>query len=73
MEPTKARQIRVYLRGKEAEMLDELCERTAMKDTAVLSLICAAGLRAAADIDYKVPLALKFRVCDGGPLQSSRR
>jgi len=47
-----------------------------MKDTAVLSLVCSAGLRAAKEADYKIPLALKFTVAEvpeGKPLNKIRR
>lgn len=67
MEPTKARQIRVYLRDPEVEMLNELVEISGMKDTAVLSLICSAALRATKEVDYRIPLALKFKVSEGVP------
>jgi len=73
MQPTKARQVRVYLRDRELQMLSELVERTGMKDTAVLSLLCGAALRATKDADYKVPLVLRFRVAEGLEPQEIRK
>lgn len=46
MEVTKPKQVRVYLREPELKMLDDLVEITGMKDTAVLSLLCSAALKA---------------------------
>lgn len=71
MPEIKPKQIRVYLRESEIEMLDALVEMTGMKDTAVLTHLCTAALRAAKEVDYRVPLALKFRVSE--PLESPPR
>jgi hypothetical protein len=65
MESTKPKQIRVYLRDPELKMLNELVEITGMRDTAVLTLLCTAALKAAKEADYRVPLALKFNVAEG--------
>jgi hypothetical protein len=65
MDSTKPKQVRVYLREHELKMLNDLVQITEMKDTAVLSLLCVAALKAAKDADYRLPLALKFRVVEG--------
>jgi hypothetical protein len=65
MEATKAKQIRVYLREQELQMLGELVEISGMKDTAILSLLCSAALRAAKEVSYRVPLALRLTVAEG--------
>ena len=67
MESTKARQVRVYLRDQELKMLEELVEIAGMRDTAVLSILCSAALRAAKEVDYRIPLALKFQILEGLP------
>jgi len=64
MESTKPRQIRVYLREQEMEMLNELVDITGMKDTALLTLLATAALKAAKEADYRVPLALKFTLAE---------
>jgi hypothetical protein len=70
----KAKQVRVYLREPEVRTLNELVEITGMRDTAILSLLCAAALKAAKDANYKLPLALKFRVVeDAQPKAKARR
>jgi hypothetical protein len=46
-------------------MLNELVEITGLKDTYLLTLLCTAALKAAKDVDYRVPLALKLRVAEG--------
>jgi hypothetical protein len=73
MEATKARQVRVYLKEKELQTLNELVERTGMRDTAVLSLLCVAALRAAKEADYRMPLPLKFNISEGSPTPRLRR
>ena len=60
----KPRQVRVYLREKELQMLQDLVEITGMKDTAVLSILCSAALKAAKEVEYHLPLALKFTVTE---------
>jgi hypothetical protein len=65
MDSTKPKQIRVYLREAELQMLNELVEITGIKDTAVLTLLCTAALKAAKEADYRVPLALKFKLAEG--------
>jgi hypothetical protein len=67
MESTKPKQVRVYLREHELKMLNELVEITGMRDTAVLTLLCTAALKAAKEADYRIPLALKFQVSEGIP------
>ncbi len=64
MEMTKPKQVRVYLREPELKMLNELVEITGMKDTAVLTLLCAAALKAAKEADYRIPLAVRFRLAE---------
>lgn len=65
----KPKQIRVYLRESEIEMLDALVEMTGMKDTAVLTHLCTAALRAAKEVNYRVPLGLRFQIFE--PLEPS--
>jgi hypothetical protein len=64
MDSTKPKQVRVYLREQELKMLNDLVEITGIKDTAVLSLLCAAALKAAKDVEYRLPLALRFQVLE---------
>ena len=65
MDSTKPKQVQVYLREREIKMLNELVEITGMRDTAVLSLLCAAALKAAKDADYRIPLAVRFSLAEG--------
>lgn len=64
MDAKKPKQIRVYLLEEELEVLSQLVEITTMKDTAILSHLLKAALRAAKDAEYQVPLALKFNIVD---------
>ena len=65
MDSTKPKQVRVYLREQEIGMLDELVEITGMRDTAVLTLLCSAALKAAKEADYRIPLAVRFKLAEG--------
>jgi hypothetical protein len=65
MDSTKPKQVRVYLREPELKMLNDLVEITGMRDTAVLTLLCAAALKAAKDADYRIPLAVRFKLSEG--------
>jgi hypothetical protein len=67
MDSTKPKQVRVYLREQELKMLNELVEITGMKDTAVLTILSTAALKAAKDANYRLPLALKFQVVPDDP------
>lgn len=55
------------MREQEIQMLNELVEITGIKDTAVLSLLAVAALKAAKEADYRLPLALKFKLAEDEP------
>lgn len=64
MDSTKPKQVRVYLREQEIQMLNELVEITGIKDTAVLTILCTAALKAAKEADYRIPLAVRFKLAE---------
>jgi hypothetical protein len=70
MVSTKPKQVRVYLREQEIGMLNELVEITGMRDTAVLTLLCTAALKAAKEADYRIPLAVRFKLAEGVEVRS---
>lgn len=62
MAQMKPKQVRVYLRNEELQVLSELVERTGLRDTYIMSLLCVAALRAVKKAEYKLQLPLEFRV-----------
>jgi hypothetical protein len=72
MSTTKSEQVRVYLNPQDLDLLAKLAEATGMRDTAALSMICKAGLRAVSETDFRMSLPLRFIVHTGHDYPPSR-
>jgi hypothetical protein len=77
--PTKPKQVRVYLNPQNEEMLRSLAANVEeLSESQIATMLLSAGLKACADAGNRMPLPLKFEMSEGvleeaKPLLKARR
>lgn len=59
-EPTKKKQVRIYLDSDAESVLSRLTEGTPLSEAQILTVIASAGLQACKSNGYKLTLPLRF-------------
>jgi site-specific recombinase XerD len=60
--PNKPRHVRTYLHEEELQILAELARESGVRDTLLLSMLAAAGLKAVKEAGYKMELPLRLKI-----------
>jgi len=60
----KAKQVRVYLQPDEVQALDDLCKASGLKETVILTILCASALRAIKKSGNKINIPLNFKLTE---------
>ena len=58
----KGKPSRLYILEDDESSLAKLCESTGLTSTMVMTLLVSAGLKAAVENNYRLPLPLRFRI-----------
>jgi len=61
----KGKPARLYILEDDEKLLDKLAEHTGLAQTSVMTFLISAGLKACAEIGYRLPLPLKFQIVNG--------
>jgi hypothetical protein len=64
MPATKPNTFRLYLNEADTALMREVCEKTEMGQSELMSKLLAAALRAVADNGHRFVIPLRFRVAD---------
>lgn len=71
----KGKPSRLYILEDDEAALEKLCESTGLTSTMVMTLLVSAGLKAACENNYRLPLPLKFKIVqevESGPVETKR-
>lgn len=63
----KGKHVRLYILEDDELPLEKLAQATRLTQTAILTILVSAGLKACVEAGNRLPLPLKFEITEGDP------
>ncbi len=68
----KGKQVRLYVFEEDEPALDKLSAATGLNTTTIMTLLVSAGVKAAVEAGYRLPLPLKLTVVEPASARASK-